>query len=190
MIFFNSSLSFSGLVTQRPSDAAISCIVARQLCYEDPACAQLLEIVPKVCGLELGEWVILQKTLRNILLIPPVISLWCTLKYCFWLNVKWWVNIAVTHVTLDLVTELCLTTEVSTAFLKAVVTSTFIHYHQSSFMLSCVVLETIRKRFSEKKNITIRGYSWFFCWHFLSSLDFPYVLAHLLKHFGQAHRFL
>ena len=39
-------------------------------------------------------------------LILPVISLWCTLKYCFWLNVKWWVNIAVTHVTLDLVTEL------------------------------------------------------------------------------------
>ena len=65
----------------------------------------------------------------------PVISLWCTLKYCFWLNVKWWVNIAVTHVTPDLVTELPLTTEVSTAFLQAVVTSTFIHYHQFNVVL-------------------------------------------------------
>ena len=80
----NSSLSFSGLVTQRPSDAAISCIVARQLCYEDPACAQLLEIVPKVCGLELGEWVILQKTLRNQQFqMNRYISHWF-LKRLFW----------------------------------------------------------------------------------------------------------
>jgi hypothetical protein len=47
--------SFSGFVTPGPSSTALSCSIARQLCSEDPACAQILEIIPKVCGLELGE---------------------------------------------------------------------------------------------------------------------------------------
>jgi hypothetical protein len=42
-----------GFVTPGPSNAALSCITARQLCSEDPVCSQILEILPKVCGLEL-----------------------------------------------------------------------------------------------------------------------------------------
>ena len=46
---------FAGFVTPGPSNAALSCSIARQLCSEDPACAQILEILPKVCGVELGK---------------------------------------------------------------------------------------------------------------------------------------
>ena len=46
---------FLGFVTPGPSNAALSCLTARQLCSEDPVCSQILEILPKVCGLELGK---------------------------------------------------------------------------------------------------------------------------------------
>ena len=46
----------TGFVTPGPSNAALSCITARQLCSEDSVCSQILEILPKVCGLELGMW--------------------------------------------------------------------------------------------------------------------------------------
>ena len=47
--------TFAGFVTPGPSNAALSCLNARQLCSEDPVCSQILEILPKVCGLELGN---------------------------------------------------------------------------------------------------------------------------------------
>ena len=49
------SCDFAGFVTPGPSNAALSCLNARQLCSEDPVCSQILEILPKVCGLELGN---------------------------------------------------------------------------------------------------------------------------------------
>ena len=45
----------SGFVTTGPSTAAISCLVARQLCSEQKTCSQILEVIPKTCGLELGK---------------------------------------------------------------------------------------------------------------------------------------
>ena len=48
---------FTGFVTPGPSStAAISCLVARQLCSEQKTCNQILEVIPKTCGLELGKW--------------------------------------------------------------------------------------------------------------------------------------
>jgi len=35
--------------------AILNCLYARQLCYEDPSCSAILEIIPRVCGPELGE---------------------------------------------------------------------------------------------------------------------------------------
>jgi len=48
-----STLILLGFVTPGPSNALLSCITARQLCSEDSVCSQILEILPKVCGLEL-----------------------------------------------------------------------------------------------------------------------------------------
>ena len=55
------SCDFAGFVTPGPSNAALSCLNARQLCSEDPVCSQILEILPKVCGLELGKALKFQK---------------------------------------------------------------------------------------------------------------------------------
>ena len=55
------SCDFAGFVTPGPSNAALSCLNARQLCSEDPVCSQILEILPKVCGLELGKALKIQK---------------------------------------------------------------------------------------------------------------------------------
>lgn len=33
----------------------LSCTLARQLCFEDPSCAAILEIIPRVCGPIPGE---------------------------------------------------------------------------------------------------------------------------------------
>ena len=52
---FQKFKSVTGFVTPGPSNAALSCITARQLCSEDSVCSQILEILPKVCGLELGK---------------------------------------------------------------------------------------------------------------------------------------
>lgn len=30
--------------------AILNCILARQLCFEDPSCSAILEIIPRVCG--------------------------------------------------------------------------------------------------------------------------------------------
>ena len=56
------SCDFAGFVTPGPSNAALSCLNARQLCSEDPVCSQILEILPKVCGLELGKALKFQKS--------------------------------------------------------------------------------------------------------------------------------
>lgn len=34
----------------KPAVATLSCILARQLCFEDPSCSAILEIIPRVCG--------------------------------------------------------------------------------------------------------------------------------------------
>ncbi|KAI4493855.1 hypothetical protein M0804_002031 [Polistes exclamans] len=36
--------------------AILNCLYARQLCFEDPSCSAILEIIPRVCGPELGEY--------------------------------------------------------------------------------------------------------------------------------------
>ena len=55
---------FTGFVTPGPSStAAISCLVARQLCSEQKTCNQILEVIPKTCGLELGKW---RKTIKIV----------------------------------------------------------------------------------------------------------------------------
>ncbi|XP_048486782.1 uncharacterized protein LOC105383545 isoform X4 [Plutella xylostella] len=35
--------------------AILNCLLARQLCFEDASCAAILEIIPRVCGSELGK---------------------------------------------------------------------------------------------------------------------------------------
>ena len=49
------SFFLSEFTTPRPSSAAISCLVARQLCSEQKTCNQILEVIPKTCGLEIGN---------------------------------------------------------------------------------------------------------------------------------------
>uniref|UniRef100_A0A0K2TY70 GDNF/GAS1 domain-containing protein n=1 Tax=Lepeophtheirus salmonis TaxID=72036 RepID=A0A0K2TY70_LEPSM len=39
--------------TVKPTSGSLNCLLARQLCSEDSACSQILEIIPKVCGIEL-----------------------------------------------------------------------------------------------------------------------------------------
>lgn len=36
--------------------AILNCILARQLCFEDPSCSAILEIIPRVCGPVPGKW--------------------------------------------------------------------------------------------------------------------------------------
>lgn len=33
----------------------LNCLLARQLCYEDPACLTVLQTIPSVCGIEIGK---------------------------------------------------------------------------------------------------------------------------------------
>ena len=42
-------------VFSTPSSGSLGCLLARQLCLEDSACNQILQVIPRVCGLELGE---------------------------------------------------------------------------------------------------------------------------------------
>lgn len=35
--------------------AILNCLLARQLCFEDASCSAILEIIPRVCGPELGK---------------------------------------------------------------------------------------------------------------------------------------
>lgn len=35
--------------------AILNCLLARQLCFEDASCSAILEIIPRVCGSELGK---------------------------------------------------------------------------------------------------------------------------------------
>ncbi|XP_037294445.1 uncharacterized protein LOC119189321 [Manduca sexta] len=35
--------------------AILNCLLARQLCFEDASCSAILEIIPRVCGSELGR---------------------------------------------------------------------------------------------------------------------------------------
>ncbi|KAK1136140.1 hypothetical protein K0M31_000707 [Melipona bicolor] len=36
--------------------AILNCLYARQLCFEDPSCSAILEIIPRVCGPELEKF--------------------------------------------------------------------------------------------------------------------------------------
>ncbi|XP_020287683.1 uncharacterized protein LOC109856624, partial [Pseudomyrmex gracilis] len=47
---FAAKLSRSGI---KPPITILNCIFARQLCYDDPSCSAILEIIPRVCGPEL-----------------------------------------------------------------------------------------------------------------------------------------
>lgn len=51
--------------------AILNCLLARQLCFEDASCSSILEIIPRVCGSELGE--LLLHTLPLILKLYAVI---------------------------------------------------------------------------------------------------------------------
>ena len=42
-------------VFSTPTSGSLGCLLARQLCLEDSACNQVLQVIPRVCGLELGE---------------------------------------------------------------------------------------------------------------------------------------
>lgn len=35
--------------------AILNCLLARQFCFEDSSCSAILEIIPRVCGPELGK---------------------------------------------------------------------------------------------------------------------------------------
>jgi len=43
----------SGVLTSTPATGSLGCLLARTLCSEDSACSQILQIIPRVCGLEL-----------------------------------------------------------------------------------------------------------------------------------------
>ena len=42
-------------VFSTPTSGSLGCLLARQLCLEDSACNQVLQVIPRVCGLELGK---------------------------------------------------------------------------------------------------------------------------------------
>jgi len=44
LFFLISGSTIKGVV------AILNCILARQLCFEDPSCSAILEIIPRVCG--------------------------------------------------------------------------------------------------------------------------------------------
>lgn len=48
-------LDFMYLTGSKEKIAILSCILARQLCFEDPSCSAILEIIPRVCGPVPGE---------------------------------------------------------------------------------------------------------------------------------------
>jgi len=43
----------SGVLTTTPASGSLGCLLARTLCTEDSACNQILQVIPRVCGLEL-----------------------------------------------------------------------------------------------------------------------------------------
>ena len=43
-------------VFSTPTSGSLGCLLARQLCLEDSACNQVLQVIPRVCGLELGKF--------------------------------------------------------------------------------------------------------------------------------------
>merc|ERR1719412_1446146 len=45
--------SGSGVLTSTPAAGSLGCLLARTLCSEDSACSQILQVIPRVCGLEL-----------------------------------------------------------------------------------------------------------------------------------------
>ena len=38
------------------TSGSLGCLLARTLCLEDSACNQILQVIPRVCGLELGTY--------------------------------------------------------------------------------------------------------------------------------------
>ena len=92
-------------VFSTPSSGSLGCLLARQLCLEDSACNQILQVIPRVCGLELG------KTLRphrremgGLFLMVSSFPLWApkSLRYLASLTVlqstQWliWPDVSVT----------------------------------------------------------------------------------------------
>jgi len=45
--------SGAGVLTTTPAAGSLGCLLARTLCTEDSACNQILQVIPRVCGLEL-----------------------------------------------------------------------------------------------------------------------------------------
>jgi hypothetical protein len=43
----------TGVLTSTPAAGSLGCLLARTLCSEDSACSQILQVIPRVCGLEL-----------------------------------------------------------------------------------------------------------------------------------------
>lgn len=40
---------------EKGSVETLNCLLARQLCFEDPSCSPILETIPRVCGPESGK---------------------------------------------------------------------------------------------------------------------------------------
>lgn len=51
MVFLSSGPGLKGTM------AILNCLLARQLCFEDASCSAILEIIPRVCGSELGKFI-------------------------------------------------------------------------------------------------------------------------------------
>jgi len=47
------TLAVIGVLSPTPAGGTIGCLMARQFCLEDSACSQILQVIPRVCGLEL-----------------------------------------------------------------------------------------------------------------------------------------
>uniref|UniRef100_A0A1B0A242 Uncharacterized protein n=1 Tax=Glossina pallidipes TaxID=7398 RepID=A0A1B0A242_GLOPL len=59
--FKSSKLTASAFTARsniKVASAILNCILARQLCFEDPSCSAILEIIPRVCGPIPDLWLI------------------------------------------------------------------------------------------------------------------------------------
>lgn len=57
------------------ASGSLGCLLARTLCLEDSACNQILQVIPRVCGLELGKQTISTHTMYNVKLTSMLIRL-------------------------------------------------------------------------------------------------------------------
>ena len=71
-------------VFSTPTSGSLGCLLARQLCLEDSACNQVLQVIPRVCGLELGKTEIYLSrphSTGSYINVASVI-LWCCPAHC------------------------------------------------------------------------------------------------------------